>query len=282
MQRTAVLLLYTTIFLGAIPFLEANRCLGRPDGFFANDFRECEAFFTCVRQTAVPGRCPDGFHFNEEEQKCDYPWNVVCLICEESTTEPGVNPIPEFFPIENECRKYTLCAGGIGFLRECSAGLMFDPVLRICDVEDNVNCLQGICPNDINPEQATMVPDPRDCSRYYICFRREPVGGISHACNDGLLFDPISRRCDLAANVECLVPDPPISTECPPTGLHYIPEAGSCSTYFICLDGDRIGPLSCAAGLIFDINTRTCRPRGDEGSQCVTDPTGVFGVQIKT
>ncbi|XP_019563303.3 peritrophin-44-like [Aedes albopictus] len=282
MQRTTAVVFNAVLLLGLVPLLEANQCIGRPDGYFANDFRSCEGFFTCVRQTEVPGRCPDGFYFNEERQICDNPWNVICLICEESDEASGTEPNIEFFPIERECRKYTLCANGVGFLRECSAGLMFNPVSRTCELEANVDCEESVCPNNINPEEATLVPDPHDCARYFICFRREPLGG-SQACNDGLLFDPINWRCDIAENVECeVVTIPPDLSECPPSGLHYIPQEGSCTTFFICFDGDRIGPVQCADGLIFDINTRNCRPRTDEGSQCITDPPlDIFGVQIK-
>lgn len=219
MHRATVVAFLAVLVLGSFPRSEANRCIGRPDGFFVNDFTECEAFFTCVRQSQVPGRCPDGFYFNEERQLCDNQWNVVCLLCtgeepeepepepEEPSEEvdPANVPVPEFFPIENECRKYTLCANGVGFLRECSPGLMFNPVSRTCELEANVDCIESICPNNVNPMEATMVPDPTDCSRYYICFQRQPIGGTSHACNEGLLFDPVNMRCDFEENVECEV-----------------------------------------------------------------------------
>lgn len=207
MHRVTVVALLAVLVLGSIPRSEANRCIGRPDGTFVNDFTDCGAFFTCVRQAQVPGRCPDGFYFNEERQLCDNQWNVVCLLCigEEPEVPPANFATPDFFPIENECRKYTLCANGVGFLRECSPGLMFDPVTRTCDLEQNVDCVESVCPNNINPIEATMVPDPTDCARYYICFQRQPIGGMSHACNDGLLFDPVNMRCDLEENVDCEV-----------------------------------------------------------------------------
>nr|XP_029713040.1 peritrophin-44-like isoform X1 [Aedes albopictus] len=286
MFRIAVVAIFSVIVLSAIPSLEANRCLGRPDGFFVNDFTACDAFFTCIRQTPVPGRCPEGFYFNENNQMCDNPWNVICLLCVGTETEPDTEPetetddpetepqegvVTEFFPIENECSMYTLCVNGVGFLRECSAGLMFDPVAQRCDLEENVECVENICPNSVNPAVASMVPDPTDCSQYYICFNRIPNG--PHTCNAGLLFDPVNRRCDLEDNVECeVVTEPPTVTDCPPTGLHYIPVEGECSSFFICLNGEQIGEEVCADGLIFDINLRNCRPRTDEGSQCITDP----------
>ncbi|XP_062555526.1 peritrophin-44-like [Armigeres subalbatus] len=256
-----------------IPFSEANRCIGRPDGAFIADFTDCSAFFTCIRQTPVPGRCPEGFHFNDQGQLCDNPWNVICLLCVGGETEDveASNAVTEFFPIENECRKYTLCVNGVGFLRECSVGLMFDAAAQRCDLEANVDCEESVCPNSVNPSVASMVPDPRDCSQYYICFNR--VANGPHSCNPGLLFDPVNRRCDLEANVECeVITESPPLTDCPASGLHYIPVAGECYSFSICLDGGIIGEEVCADGLIFDINQQNCRPRADEGAQCITDP----------
>lgn len=208
MRRIIGVALFSVIALSIVPTSEANRCAGRPDGFFINDYTACEGFFTCIRETPVPGRCPEGFYFNENSQLCDHPWNVICLLCvreeTETETEPDTNNVvTEFFPIENECRMYTLCVDGVGFLRECSPGLMFDREAQRCDLEANVQCVESLCPNSVNPAVASMVPDPTDCSQYYICFNRVPNG--PHACNTGLLFDPITRRCDLEENVECEV-----------------------------------------------------------------------------
>lgn len=242
-----------------------NPCLGVPDGTFVNDFTACDAFFTCVRDMPVPGTCPDGFIFNEPEQKCDHPWNLVCLICEEDTTGAGFVRVP----IEDECRLYTLCINSRGFLQECGEGQMFNPEGRQCELEANVACEERKCPNNINPNVPTFVPDRMDCSRYVICLNREPIA--EEQCSGDLLFNPKTRQCDFPENVECKEIPPPSHLECPPRGLHFIPIAGTCTEFAICFDGERVGESSCADGLIFDINTSNCQIPSEE-TECLAPP----------
>uniref|UniRef100_A0A182SIY8 Chitin-binding type-2 domain-containing protein n=1 Tax=Anopheles maculatus TaxID=74869 RepID=A0A182SIY8_9DIPT len=173
-----------------------NRCAGVPDGVFINDFTACDAFFTCFRGEAFPGTCPINFVFNEEAQLCDHPWNVKCLICPQDE-----ELVPTFVPIEGECTFYTLCIQGIGTLRECANGLLFDSEQGFCDLPENVECEQGICPSNVNPSVPTSVPHPTDCSKYYIC-----LNGVEdeRQCAPTLLFNPDTRFCDFEENVECV------------------------------------------------------------------------------
>ncbi|KAL1403848.1 hypothetical protein pipiens_005542 [Culex pipiens pipiens] len=259
-----------------------NSCVGRPDGTHVNDFTACDGFFTCVRGMAVQGRCPAGFYFHEEKQKCDFPWNVVCLLCvdtddgggEGSGYEPGPGQNPDgpmSFPIQGECQRYTLCINGRGFLQECGIGLQFNPVARICDLEENVRCVPKICSNHINPNVATFVPHPQDCAKYYVCLFGDVVGDGPQRCAGDLLFNPATGWCDLPQNVDCgnKTPPPPIA-ECRPDGVHYIPSMDSCSKHYICFQGTKIGPVQCAAGLIFDIVTMTCQIESDR-TECILD-----------
>ncbi|XP_058838640.1 protein obstructor-E-like [Topomyia yanbarensis] len=272
MLKSFILVLVAACFVAPSA---ANRCFGRPDGTFINDFTACDTYFVCTRQTPVLGRCPQGFYFNEAAQKCDHPWNVICLLCvgdnggdEPDETEP-TNDLPVNYPIDHECRMYTACADDEGFLRECAPDLMFNPATGQCDLEENVDCEQSVCPSNVNPSVPTFVPDLRDCARYYICFNRTATGD-SQRCAGDLLFNPETRMCDLPENVECdHIVLPPIG-ECPPTGMQYIPVEDSCTSYYVCVNGDQRGPVECADGLIFDILTRSCRIPSDE-TQCMTD-----------
>ncbi|XP_055595390.1 peritrophin-44-like [Uranotaenia lowii] len=281
MLRIACLVIFSVLGSYFVPGAEANRCQGQPDGTWINDYTSCPAFFTCVRNTPVPGVCPDGFHFNEAERKCDHPWNVVCIVCVEGGEQPTdpEDPPPEvrkskregpfFVPIEHECRKFGVCSGDVGFLAECAPGMMFDPVSRQCDVEANVNCQQSVCPNNINPNEPTFVHDPFDCSAYYICMNREPL--LRDTCLGDLLFNRELRTCDLPENVECEVEGlPPSMYRCPATGLAFIPHLEDCSLYYICINGvQNETPTACAPGLQFDIETSSCR-RPEEAT-CILD-----------
>ncbi|XP_041783348.1 protein obstructor-E-like [Anopheles merus] len=266
MNRVWLLAVLLEILLLQAALSNNTRCVNRPDGVFINDFTACDAFYTCLRGEAFPGVCPIGFVFNEELQLCDHPWNVKCLICPESDSFEAT-----FEPIDGECTYYSVCVQGIGELRECAQGLQFDPVEKTCDLAENVNCEIPLCPNNVNPNVPLSVPNPSDCSRYYICFMGE---ASERECAPTLLFNPETRLCDLEENVECEegVPSP---TSCPPTGIHYVGNPADCVSYFVCLNGEKSPtPVSCAAGLIFDITDSACRPPNEE-SRCANgeEPT---------
>ncbi|XP_053686182.1 chondroitin proteoglycan 2-like [Sabethes cyaneus] len=265
---------------------QRNRCLGVPDGTFVNDFSDCDAYFVCTRNNMVRGRCPTGFYFSEETQKCEHPWNVTCLLCRmpdndddndyEGSGEENGSDFPENFPIARECRKYTACADGEGFLMECSPDLMFnpDPAVRACDTPSDDICIESVCPNNVNPSVPTFVPDLLDCSRYHICFEWNAVA-VNQSCAGDLLFNPITRACDVPENVDCdhILPTPP--TTCRPTGIHYIP-ADACDQFYVCVNGERVEPAqTCLGGTIFDIITMTCREESDE-TECITASRKLF------
>ncbi|XP_050094298.1 peritrophin-1-like [Anopheles aquasalis] len=242
-----------------IAVTQTNRCENLPDGRFINDFTACDGFFTCFRGEPFPGTCPEGYFFNEEEQLCDFDWRVKCLLCPDDPAAP-----PTLEPIEGNCEFYALCFQGIGSLRECADGTLFDRVLGACAVADTVDCEASVCPSNINPETPVLVPDPADCSSYFICLRGEATPA---QCAPTLLFNPETRRCDLEENVEC-IEGAPSPTSCPATGLHLIGNPADCVSYFVCLDGVQSdSPINCAPNLIFDKTTAQCQ-LPDENSEC--------------
>ncbi|XP_055535898.1 peritrophin-44-like [Wyeomyia smithii] len=284
-----ILLLIAVLFVTCSD-QQRNRCLGVPDGTFINDFSDCDAYFVCARNSMVRGRCAAGFYFNEEEQKCDHPWNVTCLLCRDDGNGDDGNGdegsgendeaanggvfdtgLPVNFPIERECRKYTACVDDVGFLLECSEDLMFnrDPNVRACDLPENVDCTESVCPNNVNPSVPTFVPDLTDCSKYHICFNWDAVGEV-RSCAGDLLFNPVTRECDFPENVDCdhILPVPP--TSCKPTGIHHIP-AEECNQFYVCVNGEQREPAqTCLGGTIFDVITMTCRNESDD-TKCITD-----------
>uniref|UniRef100_A0A182W3W3 Chitin-binding type-2 domain-containing protein n=1 Tax=Anopheles minimus TaxID=112268 RepID=A0A182W3W3_9DIPT len=252
---TAVLVI-VLVFRGVV---SNNRCVGVPDGVFINDFTACNAFYTCFRGEAFPGTCVEPFYFNEEQQLCDHPWQVKCLICPETE-----DLVPSFVPIEGECTYYALCIQGIGTLRECAKGLEFNAAEGFCDLPENAQCETGLCPSNVNPSVPTSVPHPSDCSKFYICLYNEAT---EQQCAPTLLFNPETRFCDLEENVECQegVPSP---TACPPTGIHLIGNPADCVSFFVCLNGEKSDEATnCAPELIFDITDSVCRPPNAE-SRC--------------
>ncbi|EDS41002.1 conserved hypothetical protein [Culex quinquefasciatus] len=242
-----------------------NPCANQPDGRFVNDFTACEAFYTCVRNMPVPGRCEPAFFFNEERQMCDHPWNVISARSISRNLE-GV----EFFPIENECAKYTLCINGRGHLQMCGENLLFDRTLKQCVPAETADCEQSVCRNHFNPNIPQAVPDPDDCASYFMCFGGQIVQESTRCAGD-LLFDPVLLRCNFPDDVECETDvRPPSILECNPTGLHNIPclkcppggfknvaVEGACRAFVQCFLGvatDR----ECPEGLLFDAGLGQC------------------------
>ena len=74
---------------------------------------------------------------------------------------------------------------------------------------------------------------PCDCSKFFVCANGNPA---ENSCQDGLLYDAVTKKCDYANNVDCDrsnlpapdAPEPlPASTVVPD-----IPEEPGCGTYW--------------------------------------------------
>lgn len=58
-----------------------------PQGYFTKNNKSCDAYYVCHRGFWYEGRCPEPYWFNEENQGCDYQWNVDCEEDSETTTK---------------------------------------------------------------------------------------------------------------------------------------------------------------------------------------------------
>lgn len=93
---------------------------------------------------------------------------------------------------------------------------------------------------------AAFIRHPRGCNAYYVCWHGRPH---ARECPVGYKFD-VSGICDYPQFVNC--------GTCSPYGSSTIRVEGSCSRYIECRNG--AGRLSeCRRGLLFDVNTGTCR-----------------------
>lgn len=92
-------------------------------------------------------------------------------------------------------------------------------------------------------------------------------------CRNGLYYNPVTRTCDFAANVQCDIAPPKlpeiddVTVACPPSGQHFYPHPTDCSHYFICYNG--VGAkLSCGPVLQYDIATQNCQM--PDRTTCIT------------
>ncbi|XP_025073978.1 uncharacterized protein LOC112552591 [Pogonomyrmex barbatus] len=144
-------------------------------------------------------------------------------------------------PHKNMCDYYYLCFNGIinPVPRKCDRDLLFNPLLRVCDYPENVNCHNIIPPSknnvpstrslittsmpsyspsntvsakltSIGPAAWTCerngrrykVPHERWCNYFYWCVDGK-LGTEPVKCESYLLFNPVIGECDFPENVDC-------------------------------------------------------------------------------
>lgn len=111
-----------------------------PDGVF-EDFDSCEGFYSCRRNKSSFHRCPNGLHFNNEDQTCDWPQYAncqpepdpkICINANESYyDERNCNC---FFQCDEELRPEPMC---------CSDGMLWNEWEKRCDDASLVDCFNS-------------------------------------------------------------------------------------------------------------------------------------------
>ncbi|MPC51620.1 hypothetical protein E2C01_045470 [Portunus trituberculatus] len=143
-----------------------------------------------IHKTAVNGfapyvkRCPFHLHFNPVLRVCDWPHNAKCIATSDSEcfvpepivpTEPPnlkpdicdceccVRPHPE------DCTSYYYCEPGANAeFHTCSEGLVFDPQLSQCVIQDQYPQCQPEKPPTCDPTCECLYP-AEACTEYYKC-----------------------------------------------------------------------------------------------------------------
>ncbi|KAG4077472.1 hypothetical protein HA402_002899 [Bradysia odoriphaga] len=56
------------------------KCADYPDGYFINDFSDCQAYYFCPHPTSppYPGKCSAPYNFDQTHQMCNHPDNYTC------------------------------------------------------------------------------------------------------------------------------------------------------------------------------------------------------------
>ncbi|XP_001847723.2 protein obstructor-E [Culex quinquefasciatus] len=102
------------------------------DTHFVDDPRACNKYFTCYRGEPISQLCPPGFRFVESMQACYEASVEQCFPC----PEQGLH----FFAHPKSCGKYVMCHTGVPTEKVCSEGMLFNPAVGQCDLEERVTC----------------------------------------------------------------------------------------------------------------------------------------------
>ncbi|KAK7086082.1 hypothetical protein SK128_005375, partial [Halocaridina rubra] len=220
-------------------------------------------YYLCVADgvpSSSPVPCSSGQFFEEGLQKCvdPYPCFAGCPLvgCHLTCTHVG-----DILADVNSCSAYHICdLNGPIESHFCEPPQpYFDQVNKICS-SLSTGCCQHTCQPYCDPS-VLFVPDPLDCTKFYVCDNGEPVFP-SISCAPGENFDIGRGLCSITA--ECTVlcstggtPGPPpdeclSNFQCPDNG--FFPKCPNCDPrYFYCdRQGQTAAEKECSGGLLFN------------------------------
>ncbi|KAH8309795.1 hypothetical protein KR067_005485 [Drosophila pandora] len=114
----------------------------------------CSAFIQCVDGKVFQHTCANNLQYNPETGDCDYPWVVGC---EDGAPPPIAGPSGTYCESHGNCinerdgamfassskpcsSSYVVCQCECEVNFTCSAGLIFNPAIKVCDWPQNVKC----------------------------------------------------------------------------------------------------------------------------------------------
>ncbi|OQR68987.1 Hemocytin-like [Tropilaelaps mercedesae] len=215
------------------------------------------------------------FHTANPSDGCyDYQVKFYCPCDEVDHTihhivSPAPSPVvieflcPEangLFPDAVNCDHFYHCSNNFPFHKPCGAGTLFNPVLKICDHPENVQCVQReiLVPMFECPMPTGIFRDPRHCNWFYQC-----VQGVAYhkLCPAGLSFNPQTSNCEFViagcvAETVTMSPDitpagpplppPVVIFACPEVGFDAIANCNPCETNLLCDGkGNCVPPEAC-------------------------------------
>ncbi|XP_046807851.1 uncharacterized protein LOC111687852 [Lucilia cuprina] len=192
-----------------------NLCAGQANGALVGNPQQCNTFFLCENEQAIPQSCYEGQYFNTTTHACEADLEAECYKpCENENAGP-IKLLPH--PI---CNKYYFCNGRNTHVGTCDVG-SFDIETGICDATKK--CFPNPCDN-LPPFAA--FPDPYDPTKFYICKDKKP---IPMKCLDGMEFDHELKLCVKVSDPDC--------DTCTKDGTYPTLNVGNDYEFCVCVDG---------------------------------------------
>jgi len=182
--------------------------------YYIPDEEQCDKYFECnIKGELKDKLCPDGFVFDIDQEKCDYPVKVNCTgrdLLQEPQPSVNCSRANGFFawPANISCQNFWDCREGVAYKQTCPVGVIFDPQLNTCATPDQSSrkeCTEGEesflgfqCPR-YSPDSVLRfgnhdrLPHPEDCQQYFTCL---VTGGPPLAnCGRKKVFNNATGQC---------------------------------------------------------------------------------------
>ncbi|MGH0154239.1 UNVERIFIED_CONTAM: hypothetical protein FKN15_049891 [Acipenser sinensis] len=202
-----------------------NFCINLVDGLYPEPSNP-STFYQCFGGVAYYRSCSSPLLFNSTTWLCDFPIEIPFLpiyppklteesnFCEEKSNGfyTGAFDLnfcagkPNATTVDPErSDSYYRCDSGVTYHYQCSAGLVFNPLLSNCDFPSNAPT-PNFCINLVDG----LYPEPSNPSTFYQCF-----GGVAYyrSCSSPLLFNSTTWLCDFPIEIPFLPIYPPKLTE---------------------------------------------------------------------
>ena len=226
---------------------------------FVNDQKNCYGWNECSGGSVIShGVCPNGLHFNQQEQLCVYPEQSQCVASFELC---DVVPTGIMFQDEDNCHKYYQCKKML-ISEECSTGTYFDVKKGSCIAKAQVNCYKhpypaNVCGNHKLAISNQFVSDRATCRGYFYCRElpglkvdTEPPWG---QCAEGLFFEPRQQTCMGNSHVKCT------EDRCDGRGNgRTLSSKPGCQHFLVCQNNYTISEEKCNDDMYFDDITGAC------------------------
>lgn len=92
-------------------------------------------------------------------------------------------------------------------------------------------------PDCIGMDPGVFVADPKNCTRYYMCFTNGEASDVALSCPSGQKFDNLTNACvdESSPSISCAVCAPYCEFQCPPDNQPaYIAHPSDCNYYYMC------------------------------------------------
>lgn len=222
-------------------------CENRTNKMYPDHSQDCKRYFVCESGNKTTVYCPPGTRFNDALMVCSDSADVVCDKRPTRPTTPGFDVATPSSTTEAEVPEI-LDASVTTAAPVTTTVSSTSPRL----VKDNS---EFRCPSG----KTGFFPDfSSGCQKFHICFRSIHK---TYSCPSVLLFNPISKTCDMPHKVNCRPrhhkPSAPRDLCYGKSRAYFADYASGCRKYSSCIDGRTI-TYECPSGTLFSTATWTC------------------------